>query len=145
MNLPAQGLVDRFAQGHALDLENLVVVPSGPIPPNPSELLEGGRFDDAARAFLDRGYDHVLFDSPPTLSVSDAVILGHRVDAAVVVVRAHRTPRESIRAAVDKFRQSGVTPIGIVLNDLDAASQGYRHHRYYGRYESVESDRADAV
>lgn len=116
-------------------VEHLGVVPSGPIPPNPSELLNGERFAGFAAALLDAGFDHVIFDSPPVLSVADPVILGHASDGVVLVARAHRTPRESLRLAVERFSQAGVKPFGVVLNDVDDAAQGYRYYRYYGRGE----------
>jgi capsular exopolysaccharide synthesis family protein len=116
-------------------IEHLDLVTSGPIPPNPSELLNGDRFASFAQALLDAGWEHVIFDSPPVLSVADPVILGHAADWVVLVARAHRTPRESLRAAVERFSQAGVRPFGVVLNDVDEPAHGYRNYRYYGRTE----------
>jgi capsular exopolysaccharide synthesis family protein len=117
-------------------IERLDLLPSGPIPPNPSELLNSTTFSELAETFLAAGYDHVVYDSPPVLSVADAVILTNAVDSCVLVVRAARTPRPSLRVAVDKLRQVGGVPIGLVLNDLDPAGRAgasYGYYRAYGR------------
>jgi polysaccharide biosynthesis transport protein len=114
------------------------------VPPNPSELLNSPTFAALAHSFLDAGYDHVIYDSPPVLSVADAVVLASAVDTCVLVVRAERTPRQSVRVAVDKVRQVGGVSFGLVLNDLDPERHGaarYGYHRAYGRYgEDVADD-----
>ncbi len=127
------------------EIENLDLVTSGPIPPNPSELLNAPIFAELGSRFLDAGYDHVVFDSPPTLSVADPVIIGSMVDSVILVTRAGRTPRQSLKAAVEKFLQAGIRPAGVVLNDLDVAAHGYDHYRYryYGRYGHGESSPED--
>jgi Mrp family chromosome partitioning ATPase len=91
--------------------------------------------------FLEAGYDHVIFDSPPALSVADPIIIASIVDGAILVVRANRTPRESLRMVADRFRQAGIRPIGVVVNDLDMEALGYGRYRYYRgqRYYTDES------
>jgi capsular exopolysaccharide synthesis family protein len=108
------------------------LLPSGPVPPNPTELLAGTVFVELSRRLLDLGYDHVVFDSPPTLPVSDPLMVASAVDVFFLVVRASSTPRESVRRAIQKHNQSGLQPIGIVLNDVDehAAGHGYGGYRY---------------
>ena len=132
-------------------LKNLDLIPSGPIPPNPSELLNSPRFDRIGRQFLEAGYDHIIYDSPPLLSVADPMIIASVVNGTILVVRANRTPRESLRLGVEKFNQSGTRPLGVVINDQDLESQGYTRYGYYGRYdgkgestlpESAAEDRA---
>ncbi len=117
-------------------VEHLEIVPSGPIPPNPSELLNSSTFVEMTTRYLDAGYDHVVFDSPPALAVSDPVIIGSVVEAVLLVARAGRTPRPSLRLAASKFEGAGIRPIGIVLNDLDAEGAGSHYYRYYGGYET---------
>jgi capsular exopolysaccharide synthesis family protein len=121
-------------------VDGLDVLVSGPIPPDPSELLDSPSFAQMGTRLLASGYDHILYDSPPALAVADPVIVASVVDAAIIVARAGRTPRESLQRAVQKFTQGGIKPIGIVLNDLDATRHGYGSYGYYGRYE--ERDRA---
>lgn len=122
-------------------IERLDLVPSGPIPPNPSELLNAPIFADVGSSLVQRGYDHAVFDSPPVLSVADPVIIASVVDSVLIVVRAARTPRQSLKAAVDKFLQAGMKPAGVVVNDLDIDGHGYAHYRYryYGRYGRREA------
>ena len=105
---------------------------SGPVPPNPSELLDSPVFVETGRQLLAGGYDHVVYDSPPALAVADPVIIASAVGTAVIVARAGRTPRESLKRAVEKFAQAGVKPIGVVLNDLEPGRHGYAS--YYGTY-----------
>jgi succinoglycan biosynthesis transport protein ExoP len=129
----------------ATGIERLDLVTSGPIPPNPSELLNAPIFEEAGKRFLDAGYDHVVFDSPPVLSVADPVIIASVMDGVILVTRAGRTPRQSLKAAVEKFLQAGIRPAGVVLNDLDAEMHGYAHYRYryHGRYGHSESSPDD--
>ncbi len=121
-------------------IPNLDLLPSGPIPPNPSELLNSDTFAGMSRRLIEAGYDHLLFDSPPTLSVSDAVIIASMMEIGILVVRAGRTPRQSIRAAAEKLAQIEQIPFGLVLNDLDPDSHGATYYRqYYGRYGEPEA------
>jgi polysaccharide biosynthesis transport protein len=140
---PARGLSgilsglesDPVALTQRTPVEGLDVLVSGPIPPDPSELLDSPTFAQTGARLLAAGYDHILYDSPPALAVADPVIVASVVDAAIIVARAGRTPRESLQRAVQKFTQGGIKPIGIVLNDLDASRHGYGTYGYYGRYE----------
>jgi capsular exopolysaccharide synthesis family protein len=117
-------------------------MPSGPIPPNPSELLNSHRFTQMAQSLLEHGYDHVVFDSPPVLAVSDAVIIASTVEAAILVVRARQTPRHAARAAADKLRQSGKGAAGVVLNDLEMQLEVSSHRRYYGYARPEQGEEA---
>jgi capsular exopolysaccharide synthesis family protein len=124
-------------------IEHLDLMPSGPIPPNPSELLNSPVFARLGGELLERGYDHVLFDSPPVLSVSDPVIVASVADTGILVVRAGRTPRQSARLAATRLQQTGGGPFGVVLNDFDADAQGSsyeRYQHYYGGYGSATDD-----
>lgn len=128
--------LDRLAVATAVP--NLSFMPSGPIPPNPSELLNSTRFAQMGRRLLDAGFDHVLFDSPPVLSGSDPVIIANVVESSVLVVRAGRTSRQSIRVAVGKLQQSGHTPAGVVLNDVDVRNHAPYYYSYYGSNDDAE-------
>jgi capsular exopolysaccharide synthesis family protein len=121
----------------ATGIENLDLIPSGPIPPNPSELLNSPVFGELGARLLDLGYEHVVYDSPPALSVTDAVIVASVMDITLVVARADRTPRESLRHAVERLTQAGTRPVGIVVNDVAAATDRYARYRYYGQHDST--------
>ncbi len=121
-------------------IENLDVMPSGPIPPNPSELLNSPIFARLGTDLLERGYDHVLFDSPPVLSVSDPIIVATTADSGILVVRAGRTPRHSARLAVARLDRPGGSPFGLVLNEFDAGAHSEQYQDYYGQQQSDEDD-----
>jgi capsular exopolysaccharide synthesis family protein len=121
-------------------IEQLDLMPSGPIPPNPSELLNSPVFARLGPGLLERGYDHILFDSPPVLSVSDPAIVASAADTGILVVRCGSTPRQSARLAAARLEQTGGGPFGVVLNDFDIGSQGSSYERFYGRYEPSQDD-----
>jgi capsular exopolysaccharide synthesis family protein len=127
----------------ATPVEGLDVLPSGPVPPNPSELLNSQLFSDLSARFLEGRYDHVVFDSPPVLSVADPVILASCVEATLLVVRAGRTPRESLRHAVAKLAQGGIRLVGVIVNDLDPGHGRYDAYRYYGHEAGAGEPRRD--
>jgi capsular exopolysaccharide synthesis family protein len=126
----------------ATGIENLDLLPSGPIPPDPSELLNSPTFVQMCREFLELGYDHVVFDSPPVLAVADSVVIASVVDACILVARAGRTDRQSIRMAVDKLQRTRKATLGLVLNDLapDADGAAQYGYRYYGEDEGAPRD-----
>jgi len=124
-------------------VDNLSILPSGPIPPNPSELLNAPRFTQLGRELAARGFDHVVFDSPPVLSVVDPIIIASTADSTLLVVRAGRTARQSVRMAADKLAQAGGAPSGLVLNGLER--EGHDAHYYYYRSEYVAGSEASAA
>jgi capsular exopolysaccharide synthesis family protein len=125
----------------ASGIDKLDLLTSGPIPPNPSELLNSPTFVRFCKSIPEHGYDHVVFDSPPALSVSDPVIISSAVDICLLVVRAGRTPRQSVQLAVQKLRQTENKSLGVVLNDLDPGAPGSSHYgyRYYGGHDEGET------
>jgi receptor protein-tyrosine kinase len=126
---------DPLALTQRTAIEGLDVLVSGPVPPNPSELLDSQTFATMGPRFVSGGYDHIVYDTPPALAVADPVIVSSVVEATIVVAREGRTPRESLQRAVAKFVQAGTRPIGIVMNDLSAGRHGYGTYGYYGRSE----------
>lgn len=113
---------------HQTTVENLFVMASGQLPPNPSELLGSERMRDVL-AEAQQTFDVVLFDSPPLLAVTDAAVLSTMVDGAILVVRVGSTSREAVRRAAAHLRAVHSRVLGAVLNDIDASSGGY-----YGGY-----------
>jgi capsular exopolysaccharide synthesis family protein len=126
---------------HIPETPNLDILPSGPVPPFPSEMLSS----EAMRALLERlgkMYTHVVIDSPPVLSVTDAVLLGRMVDAVVLVVRHGKSSKNVMRRARDLLARSGAPVAGLVLNAVDVNSPDY--YGYYGylgySYGNVDAD-----
>ncbi|WP_243657815.1 polysaccharide biosynthesis tyrosine autokinase [Parafrankia sp. BMG5.11] len=108
------------------------VLPSGPIPPNPSELLGSRNMSDLIEVLHSR-FDIVLIDAPPLLPVTDAAVLATRVDGTLLVARVGRTRREQLHRAAETLRAVDARMIGTVLNMVP--TKGLNAH-YYGRYES---------
>lgn len=124
---------------------NLWVCPSGPIPPNPSELLASGRMKE----FLDlvrHRFDFVLIDTPPTLPVADAVIIGTQVDGVIVCARAGVVTREDAKFAREKLAYADLRVLGSVLNRYRTAPGRYnKKYRYYGVYEEKQEPKTSAA
>jgi capsular exopolysaccharide synthesis family protein len=111
---------------------NLFVLPCGPIPPNPAELLSS----ESMRRFFEEAaqkYDYVVLDSPPVLHVTDARILATQVEAVILVSHGAVTPREAVKHAKQHLEQVNGNLIGVVLNNVDFSSAGYDYYRYYRR------------
>ena len=110
-------------------VKNLYVMPSGPIPPNPSELIGSKRMAELIKK-LSEQLDLVIFDAPPVLSVTDAQIVSTNVDGTILVVRANKTEKAAVKEAVRLIKQVGGHIIGTVLNDVEVKGSGY--YGYYG-------------
>lgn len=110
-------------------LSNLCVIPSGPIPPNPSELIGSRRMSELIAA-LDEKSDLVIYDVPPVLSVTDAQILSAKVDGVVLVVRSNYAKKDGVREASRLITHVKGHIIGSILNDVDGSQDGY-----YGYYK----------
>ncbi|HKO18493.1 MAG TPA: polysaccharide biosynthesis tyrosine autokinase [Acidobacteriaceae bacterium] len=112
-------------------VDGLLILPSGALPPNPAELLGSPQMKELLDK-LGESYDLLILDSPPLLAASDAAILSRIVDGALVVVRAGRTERTALLAAVQQLTTVGARVLGTVLNDPDAEVPKYT--RYYSYY-----------
>ena len=115
------------------DQARLSLLASGPLPPNPSELLSSKRTVEVLGS-LQAEYDIVLIDAPPVLPVTDALVLSGRVDATLLVAVAGATTRKEAARAVELLRQVDAPLVGAVLNGVDPeGSYGYSYQSY--RYE----------
>jgi capsular exopolysaccharide synthesis family protein len=130
--------LDRAILGTAID--NVSLLPTGPLPPNPSELLHSEAFDRVL-ATLRARYDRIIIDSPPIVPVTDAAILSSKVDGTVLVVRAFKTPRDLAARARRALRDVGAHLVGTVLNGVDHSRGGYGYDRY--GYHSYYGERRD--
>ena len=119
---------------HEGGIPNLLVVTSGPLPPNPAELLASKALDRFLEELEDLGpFDHVFFDSPPLLQMADAVLLANRMDATVLVTREGRTTHQALAAGAKRLRQSRARVLGAVLNAVQDKFGNY----YYRRDEAT--------
>jgi succinoglycan biosynthesis transport protein ExoP len=121
----------------SLEAPRLDVLTAGPTPPNPAEMVGSARMRALLQTLRDR-YDFVVLDSPPTLPVTDSVVLARDADGVVLVVKGHDTPRELARRARDLLVASGAHLLGAVVNNVDLGwgDLGY-YQRYYG-YHRIE-------
>jgi polysaccharide biosynthesis transport protein len=125
---------------HQTSVMNLDVIPTGPKPANPTELMESQLLVD----FIDKAleeYDHVIFDSGPLLFVSETVALAPRVDGVVTVVRARANSRGLLQRMRDSLRQLKAEHLGIVLNAVRSQGGGYygRNIKTYYEYQNGHS------
>jgi len=111
------------------DVPGLYVLPGGPLPPNPSELLGSQRMAQLIGQ-LQAFADVVLFDAPPVLACADAMVLASQVDGAVLVIDSRSTRREAVVRAVEMLRNVGARVLGVALNKVHAGSSEY-YYDYY--------------
>jgi succinoglycan biosynthesis transport protein ExoP len=118
------------AVSRGVAIPTLDVLPSGPIPPLPSEILDSAAFDELlARARVE--YDLVVIDSPPATVVTDAIPLGIRVDGVLWVIRAGTVTKPLVARASEMIAKFRLPLIGFVLNGVDIHSVDYQYS-YYG-------------
>jgi len=120
-------------------IPNLFYIPSGPIPPNPSELIGSNLFKNMIK-ILEGRFDHIVLDSPPVLGFTDSVILSTFVDGIILVVAGGKTPRETLERAKEVLQQVSAKILGVVINRIDIRRSDYgyyyyRYHHYYGKEE----------
>jgi len=120
------------AIGHSC-VERLDVLPCGPIPPNPAEMLSAQGFAAVLAELRDR-YDHVVIDSPPVIPVADARILAAMCDVTILVLRAGQSTRKASLAARDGLLAVGAQILGTIVNDVSRWREHYGYHAGYGCY-----------
>ncbi|OCS88262.1 CpsD/CapB family tyrosine-protein kinase [Caryophanon latum] len=116
-------------------LDNLSIMTSGPIPPNPAELLASKSMEQLIGE-LTAQYDFVIFDAPPILSVTDSQILSNRCDGTVLVVKAGEAEKAMVQKAKESLVASQANILGVVLNNFVLAKDNYYYYQYYGQAES---------
>jgi capsular exopolysaccharide synthesis family protein len=114
-------------------LPNLWALTTGPMPPNPAELLSSARMGEILRELQAR-FRHIVIDSPPLLMVTDATILSTLVDGVILVVEAGLTPRKAVVRACRLLHGAGARTLGVALNKVDLRFDGYYGSYYYGGY-----------
>jgi capsular exopolysaccharide synthesis family protein len=118
---------------------NLDILVSGPMPPFPTELLSSEMMRQLLEGAEER-YTHIVIDSPPVLSVTDAVILAREADAVVLVIRQGKSSKHIVRRARDLLARSGAPISGILLNAVDISSPDYYGYYGYSGYSSAGAD-----
>jgi polysaccharide biosynthesis transport protein len=147
------GLTSYLAGVSSLDLisvphpaiPNLVAIPTGPLPPNPADLLSSHKLAEAI-AELRTKFKFIVIDSPPVMAATDAVILSVQADGVLLVVRSGETPKEAFTRARDLLCSVKCRILGVVLNAVDSSAPdyyySYRNYPYsegYGPQETAEN------
>lgn len=110
------------------------MLPTGPIPPNPAELLGSHRMRTLMAALAEQ-FDLVIYDTPPVLAVADAAILAPAVDGAILVVRAYKVGYPQARRAKEALEGVGARVVGVVLDGVRAKGEdGYYYYYHYGKH-----------
>ncbi len=131
-------------------MPNLFVLPAGTPPPNPAELLASAQMVEIL-AELSEQFDHIVIDTPPTLSVTDAVVLSTRADAVVLVIRCGQTTKPALRRSREILMQVNARVAGVLLNAVNLDSPDYYYYyEYQGKYghryydDEIESEKDSA-
>jgi polysaccharide biosynthesis transport protein len=131
-------------------IPNLAAIPTGPLPPNPADLLSSHRLVEAI-VELRKKYKFVVIDSPPIMAATDAVILSVQTDGVLLVVRSGQTPKEAFTRARELLVSVKAPMLGVVLNAVDSSAPdyyySYRYYPYsygYGPQEALETRHEDS-
>lgn len=128
------------------DVEGLDLLPCGPHPPAPAELLHTEKFKAMVK-LLENRYDRIIFDSPPLAAVADAAVLSDHCDGVVIVVRTGQTPKPIVRSAVAHLTAANARILGVIMNSVDIYSKiyNYGYTYYYGQYGKPYGDQSNVV
>ncbi|MEK7833594.1 MAG: CpsD/CapB family tyrosine-protein kinase, partial [Acidobacteriota bacterium] len=123
-------------------IPNLFILPSGRIPPNPSELISSLTMKTMLQRLTEE-YDYVLIDSPPVATVTDPIILSTLVEGVILVAKSGKTKSEVLRRITHDLLSRRAKVLGVVLNNLDVRRNGYGYEYYYYDYKHHYSDKED--
>ena len=119
-------------------IPNLFIIPTGPLPPNPVELLSGPKLPALLEKLGER-FAHIIIDAPPVLGLADALVLGNQVGTVLYVVAAGSTKKAHAKVALKRLRLAGVTPIGVVMTKVDLRDGMYGYESAYYYYGSTNA------
>ncbi len=123
------GLEDYSTAIQCTEVPNLYVLTSGPIPPNPAEIL-GSKKMEALIQKLSEQYEYILFDAPPIIAVADAQILSHYIDGVLLVVNSGKTNKELAIRAKSLLENVKANVIGVILNNKEINDENYYYYYY---------------
>jgi Mrp family chromosome partitioning ATPase len=129
---------------HSVGMPNLWVMPTGPLPPNPSELLDSKAMQRFLTVIEHCGVDVVIFDTPPLLGLSDASILASKVDGALVVVDITRAQKGKLKQMKSVLAQTGANVLGCVINKQRGNRHDTAYTYYYASADEQEEERKQA-
>lgn len=112
---------------------NLMIIPAGQVPPNPTSLLQNDNFHQMIETVRSL-YDYIIIDTPPIGLVIDAAIIANNADASILVTEAGAIKRRFVQKAVEQMEQSGTQFLGIILNKVNNTLERYGAYGSYGDY-----------
>jgi capsular exopolysaccharide synthesis family protein len=112
------------------EVSGLFILPSGPVPPNPAELLGSDQMRKLL-VILGEKFTHIVIDSPPVNSFTDGVLIGSMVDGVLLVVHGGKSSRDVVRRSRQLLLDVGAKIVGVVLNNVTVRSHDYYYQRYY--------------
>jgi capsular exopolysaccharide synthesis family protein len=118
----------------------LMVMPSGPVPPNPSELLGSVRLGKFLELLREK-FDVIILDCTPLIAVTDATVLATQVDGVILVIKSGATRRKILQRGVKQLRDVQATIIGAVLNQVNVKNSSYYYASYYAHYYGEKEDK----
>lgn len=114
-------------------VDKLALITAGPVPPNPVELLAGPRLGQLLEKAQALGYEQIVIDGPPLLGIADAIVLGNQIQNIVLAIKAGGTRKESIKDALRRLRNAGLSPMGVVFTHArNEHTSDYAYAAYYG-------------
>lgn len=116
---------------HRLETENLYVITSGTIPPNPAELLASRRMEEV-KVELESVFDLVIFDLPPVIAVTDAQIMASKTDGTIFVINKGGADKEMVLKSRDLLDKVNANVLGAVFNRVETGNDRYQYYAYYG-------------
>ncbi len=124
----------------ASGVQGLDILPVGPIPPNPSEIIGSKKMEQFLND-LRKEYTRIIIDSPPISAVTDAVALAQMVDTTLLVIRAGETPRQVIQNSLEQLYAVNANILGAILNAVSVGRDSYYYYQYYYYYYGEDGDR----
>ncbi len=129
-------LLDKITLEEAIkptDVENLYLLNSGTLPPNPAEILASKKIVEIIDS-LRESFDLIIIDTPPVAVLSDAAIASRFADAVLVVTTVEKTRTDDLNIAIENLHSAGADIRGIILNRVTKRTRGYKHYSYYSKY-----------
>ena len=118
---------------------NMHVIPAGPSPPNPSELLSSKRLKELLEQ-QSAEYDFIILDSAPLLSAADSLVLSKIVDGTIVVAKAGQTTYDALAHALKSLKDMKAHMLGVVINSIDMKKSNYGGYYGYYNYQTIEAE-----
>ena len=126
------------------EVNNLSLMPSGPVPPNPSEILGSALMKELLK-YIREHYDIVILDAAPILGMTDAVVLSTKIDGTLIVIKTEEATRKALKVAVAQLNQVGAKVCGAILNNVNVKRDKYYYYYYYYYYSPYEDEEGKKV